>query len=485
MAQKKTLKQEVTSADIVNALIDNANGSNNPNPAIGSIPKVLNVGEQVTNPDGSVRTVSADEAQRSLRAAGDYIMGDATVKNAFLSDLWNRIGRTIYEGRVYSNKLAPLEKGELPFGWSIQDIFVAVAKPYDYRMNEADGDNAKAIFAEYAPDVKAAYYHVNYRKFYPASTYDQELTLAFNSFDGVRQLVEKITQSLYNAAAWDAELTSRYIIARNIVDGNVGVESVPDITPATGTTITRTIKEASLNMENMGNEYNRAQVVTNVPVEEQYLIISNKYDSAYTVDVQSAAFNLDKVSYLAKRIPIRSFSFNATEMARLNDLLGNNDGYREFTTDELTRLESVNAMLIDKNFSQFYLNYENFTSEYDRLHLKTNFFLHLWRVFATSPFSNARAFVSSPVGVQSVTVSPTELTVQKGQYGQLTATVVTTGFAPKAVVWEIMEATNQSFVSETGVVSIGKNETFSTLHVKCSSAVDVTKSATATITVID
>lgn len=474
----KELKPELTSADVLNAIAEDTT-----NPELQAMPRALVKGvNSATN--GTSREISMEESIASLNAIGEYIMGSPSAKNAFLTELWNRIGRTIYEGYSYQNKLAKLEKGELPFGWSIQDIFVQLASPYDYKMTEAQGTDAEAIFKAYPPDVRAAYYHINYRKNYRTSTFDTELKQAFTSYDGVNRLVTMIVQRMYDAMRWDEELAGRYVISRCIVDGNVGVVSVPPINRGTGTEVTTIIKHVSLDLDNFSTENNRAAVLTQTPVTEQILLVTNKYDSAYTVEVQSAAFNLDKVEYLAKKMTIRSFSFTPDEVKRLNELFKGDESYRQFTNDELKNLELVNAIIMDVKFPQFYRNYESFYSEYDGLHLKTNHFLHIWKLYATSPFSNAKAFVSSTQGITSVTVAPTSVSVQKGQYAQLTAFVETVGFASKSVVWEIMEATNQSFVSETGVVSIGMNETFDTLTVKCTSAVDITKFATATVTVL-
>ena len=69
--------------------------------------------------------------------------------------------------------------------------------------------------------------------------------------------------------------------------------------------------------------------------------------------------------------------------------------------------------------------------------LENNHFLHAWRVFSTSPFENACVFEQDTIAVSSVSVSPSTATVSKGQSLQFSASVSTTGFANKGVLWSI------------------------------------------------
>lgn len=475
-ADVKTLKSDVTAVDVINAITSDTEG-------LVNTPHVFSVGEDMGN---GVKATMVD-VQTSLQAAGEYIMADPTLQNEFLNALCNRIGLVIYEGYAYHNHFAEVENGEMPFGWTIEDIFVGLIDPSDYVMTS--NMPAHDVFANYPADVKAAFYSLNYRKKYRTSTFREQLRAAFLSLNGVTDLITKIVQALYKSAAWDEELATRYLLSRAIIDGNTQAVQVPEVTPTTGTQITSIIKGISNELEYMGSGFNRAGVMTTTPVANQYLIVTSKYDASYTVEVQSAAFNLDKVEYLGHRILVRSFSFNAAEIDRLKKIFTDeNTGavdplFKEFTSDELAQLENVIAMLIDENFLQIYRNLEAYRTIEDPDKLKWNHWLHIWKVLATSPFANAISFPTVPVGVNSVTVTPQTLSIQKGQSGQLTANVETTGFASKLVNWELITVTTNSYVSQTGVVSVGADETNSELQVKVTSIADISKSAIATITV--
>ena len=100
-----------------------------------------------------------------------------------------------------------------------------------------------------------------------------------------------------------------------------------------------------------------------------------------------------------------------------------------------------------------------------------------------SPFAPAMVFAPTAPGITSVRVSPGAATIAKGGQLQLTANVVTTGFAPMSVTWSISGNTsNKSNISSTGMLTVGDDET-TNITVKATSTYDHEKSGTATITV--
>ena len=84
--------------------------------------------------------------------------------------------------------------------------------------------------------------------------------------------------------------------------------------------------------------------------------------------------------------------------------------------------------------------------------------------------------------VTSVTVSPKTATVNKGQLVKMSATVVTTNFAPKSVTWTVTGGTD-STIDIYGNLVVGEDETGATLTVTATSTFNSTKTDTATITV--
>jgi uncharacterized protein YjdB len=94
-------------------------------------------------------------------------------------------------------------------------------------------------------------------------------------------------------------------------------------------------------------------------------------------------------------------------------------------------------------------------------------------------------FTTTAQSVTSVTVSPSTATVTKGQSLQLSAAVVTTGFANKAVYWSINEEAYEDGVriSDSGELIIPSDATVEEVTVTATSIYDKTVTGTATITV--
>lgn len=94
-------------------------------------------------------------------------------------------------------------------------------------------------------------------------------------------------------------------------------------------------------------------------------------------------------------------------------------------------------------------------------------------------------FTATAQGVTSVTVSPSTATVSKGQNLELSAVVVTTGFANKAVYWSVDEDAYADGVriSDAGKLIVPADATVTRITVTATSIYDNTKTGTATITV--
>ena len=131
----------------------------------------------------------------SIREIGAIIMDMPALQNEFLSALVYRIGKVIITSKSYSNPWSMFKKGFLDFGETVEEVFVAMARPFQYDPAVAE----KELFKREIPDVQSAFHVMNFQKFYKTTTEEQDLRLAFLSEDGVYNLVSKITEQLYTA----------------------------------------------------------------------------------------------------------------------------------------------------------------------------------------------------------------------------------------------------------------------------------------------
>ena len=80
------------------------------------------------------------------------------LQNAFLSNLVNRIGRVIITSRLYEYPWAGFKKGLLEYGETVEEIFVEIARPYQFNPEKAETD----LFKRRIPDVQAAFHTMNF-----------------------------------------------------------------------------------------------------------------------------------------------------------------------------------------------------------------------------------------------------------------------------------------------------------------------------------
>lgn len=411
-----------------------------------------------------------------IREIGATIMDYSALQNEFLSALVNRIGRVILTSKSYSNPWAMFKRGFLEFGETVEEIFVNLAKPFEFDPAVAETE----VYKREIPDVRSAFHVMNYQKFYKATISQEQLRQAFLTWDGITELIAAITESMYTASNYDEFLTMKYMLARRILNGQMNAVQARGVnTEQEAKQVMSTIKEVSNKFTFLSNEYNLAGVHTHTPKNEQFLIMDAALDAFFDVNVLASAFNMDKAEFMGHRILIDSFG--SLDIARLNVLFKDDPTYIEIGSDEIGDLNAVEAVLVDRDFFMIFDNMAQFTENYNGQGLYWNYFYHAWKTFSVSPFANNMLFTRSQPNVTSVAVTPKTATVGKGQSVQLTAKVVAT-FAPLSVNW----TSDSEFVkvNAAGVVTVLDGATTSdTATITATSTFDNTKSDTCTITV--
>jgi len=95
-------------------------------------------------------------------------------------------------------------------------------------------------------------------------------------------------------------------------------------------------------------------------------------------------------------------------------------------------------------------------------------------------------FLPQNDGINSVTISPTTATVERGQQQQFTANVAATGIAPNTVDWSIGgNASAETSISTSGLLTAAAAETAASLTITATSTFDSNQAATATVTLTD
>lgn len=411
----------------------------------------------------------------SVRTIGAIIMDYPALQNEFLNALVNRIGRVMLTSKMYSNPIAFFKKGVLEYGESIEEIFVNIAKVQEFNPEIAEQE----VFKRVVPDVRAAFHIMNYQKFYKATVTQEQLKQAFLSWDGVTDLIARIVDSMYTGANYDEFLVMKYLLARHILDGRVYPVTVPTVNAENAKAIVTTVKGVSNKLTFMNSEYNPAAVRTFTEKTDQYMIVNSVFDATMDVNVLASAFNMDKAEFLGHRVLIDGFG--DLDVARLGEIFAGDPTYNEPSQDELTALNAIPAVIVDKDWFMVFDMLTQFTEQYNGQGLYWNYFYHVWKTFSVSPFANSVLFVPGTPSVTSVTVSPNTASVPKGGSVSLSAVVVTEYFAPQTVVWT--SSVEDVKVSAAGVVTVDADAKSTTATITATSAFDNTKTSKCTVTV--
>ena len=413
----------------------------------------------------------------SIRKIGTIIMDMPQLQNEFISALVNRIGRVLVTSKLYDNPWAMFKKGLLEFGETIEEIFVNIAKPFQFDPGVAESE----VFKREIPDVKSAFHIMNYQKFYKVTISNDQLRQAFLSWQGITDLIARIVDSMYTGANYDEFQTMKYMLARHILDGRMYPVTVQEVSEANMKSIVSAIKGVSNNFEFLSGNYNVAGVKTFTRKENQYMLVNSRFDATMDVEVLAAAFNMSKAEFMGHRVLVDSFGSLDTE--RLAELFANDPTYEEIGSPELEALDAIPAVIVDRDWFMVFDNFNNFTEQYNGQGLYWNYWYHVWKTFSVSPFANNALFVPGTPGVTSVTITPDTASISGTSGGtiQLNAAVVTTNFAPQTVVWSSNNPTVK--VDARGLVTIPAGTGATSVTITATSTYDSSKKDTATITV--
>lgn len=328
-----------------------------------------------------------------LHKIGNIMMDYPTVANEFINTLINRIGRVIISSRLYRNPLAFSKKGLLQMGETIEEIFVNLIDVYDYDNTAGAND----ILRLYRSDVRSTFHTMNFRKMYPVSVSQEQLKAAFLTESGLYDLITKIIESIYTSVSYDEFLVTKYLIARNIINGRMynaqGITAnVIDENMDRATKAAVGFKAVSNAITFMSPAYNVAGVHNFTDRNDQYLFIKSSLAALVDVEKLAVSFHLDKAEFMGHIIEVDDFA--ETDSARLAKIFENDPNYTAFTTAEKEALGKVEAVLVDRDYLQIYDNLERMEENRNGVALHHNYFYHTWKTFSVSPFANAVVFTT-------------------------------------------------------------------------------------------
>ena len=400
----------------------------------------------------------------SVRNTTSIIINNDDLFNTFLTSMINRVGAVYLKNKMLKQPWGIFKRDVMEYGNIVENVFIDIAKPHTYDPSVAENE----IYKREIPDVKTQFFVVNFYKFYKQTIQTDTLKQALLSDKGLYDLTDKIVLALLNGERNDEFLAMKYMLAR---------VAIPTVSKANVHDIVSVIKSTSNDLTFPNRKYNHAGVMNQTEKSEQFLICNSYFDSVMDVNVLASAFNMDKAEFAGRRMLVDGFGKFDTE--RLALLFADSEDYVPFTDEELAQLESIPAVLVDDDFFVLIDTNRKMGARFNEEGLYWNYWLHVWKTFGISAFSQAAIFIPGESTVSSVTITPSTLELVPDTTYVLRADVETVGFASKDVTWTSSDTTIAE-VSSTGVLTA---KAAGTVVITATSVADTTKSGTCAVTI--
>lgn len=335
-----------------------------------------------------------------IPVVGKVIYGDASLRNQFMNALMNRIARVVIQSATFNNPYKDLKKGMLDFGETVEEIFVEIAKPYEYSAEKA----AAREFKRTLPKAHSAFHVMNWQVTYPITIQNNDLYQAFLTENGVTDLIARIVDQVYQGAEYDEFLLFKYLIIKGVSHGKFYPVKIGDGTDLSKAAIA--FRGTSNLLPFMKDTFNETHVLTTTPKDRQAIFMDADFNAQFDVNVLASAFNMDKANFMGKLHLIDDFT--TFDNDRFDEIRANSTGIEEVTTDELALMQGVKAILADENWFQVYDYLDEMTETFVSSGLYWNYFYHIRKGISYSPYANAIDFVLDTANV----TLPDTLTVE-------------------------------------------------------------------------
>lgn len=325
------------------------------------------------NADAEYKNRVPEATQANIADIGRVLDEYTPLYNTFINALLHKIGLTIIQTDLFTNKLAPFKSGKLLTGQDVEDIFVEAYREAEgsYDKEGGVGEGGVHPFKRRSyQDVEVNYYRMNRQDKYTITIYKDDVIRAFRSEDKLAQFITAQFNSLYTGANYDEYVHMKQLFVEAIAGGMFKDYIVPEIkddgteaaTQKACKAFVRTVKKAIADVSYPSREYNPAKVMTHADKSQLALFILKDIPPHLEVDLYSQVFG---PSYAQLGVPI----------VELDNFGSDNSG--------------TYALLVDKDIFKCYDVKNEMTSLFNPDGLYTNYWLHIWQILALSKYKTA------------------------------------------------------------------------------------------------
>ena len=318
--------------------------------------------------------------QANIKKIGETITTYPTLKNEFINVLTNQVSKQLFFNKVWENPYKMFNRGQLPYGKSIESIFIDIVKGKDRTRQTNTNNLASDLLSRQTPNVKVEYYTENFQQQYPTTLSDEELKGAFRTQNGLSEMTARILQAPLTGAEFDQFLMIKHALANlKTAQVKIGKTAYNGLTAKEkANLITTTVKAYVKKLKFLSNNYNAQGVMTFSRPTDLYLFVPADISAFLDVEQLATAFNISKVELPTRVLDIDNFQ-------KVNS--GSNANTEPY-------VEDTDALfyLIDKDAIQLYETLNESESFRNPQAKYTNIWFDRWGIIASCHFANAIKF---------------------------------------------------------------------------------------------
>lgn len=322
-----------------------------------------------------------DVTKENMHAIADIITDYPTAKNEFVNVLTNQVAKQRFFSKAYENPYKLFKKGMLPYGKSIESIFVDIVKGKDRTRQTNTTNLASDLLGRVNPNVKVEYYTENKQMQYQATISDEELKGAFRAENGLSEMTSRILQSPLNSAEYDDFLLVKHALAHvKGAEVKLGKTEYDKLTlQQKAQSIVTAIKSYILKMGFLSNQYNGQGVMTYSKPQDLVCFVPTDLLAVMDVQLLAQAFNVSYDQINLHVLPIDYFESCTTT----------DEGVTYNYAEDL----ETQCIICDKEAIQVWETLNSSETFRNPQALYTNVFFNRWGIIASCNFVNCIRFV--------------------------------------------------------------------------------------------
>ena len=228
----------------------------------------------------------------NLLEIADIMIEYPTIKNAFLTRLVNKVGKSIIDNKVYQNRFKEFKKEMLPYGTSIEYVFTDLIKAKNFSENFGSSAAESLVARQDNNNVGVQYVSKNYEVKWKETISDVVFRQAFTTENGLYNLINAKVQAVINSTEYNEELAINGVL--NLMPMVEEVVTGYADTQAGYKAFLKKVKELSLKLPICSNKYNVQGVHTWTNLQDMIIFMTPELQAAIDVEVLASLMHIEK-----------------------------------------------------------------------------------------------------------------------------------------------------------------------------------------------